>query len=135
MRRLIVVGMLVALLVAAVGGTALAKQGRGGADRATFNFKGTVVSTSSDAVVVDVENGNKKARAFEGQRLSFAVTADTRVERDDVRVAITDLAAGEEVKVQSRAPRDATEFSARKVDAKGDSDDSGDAEDSSGSDD
>jgi hypothetical protein len=130
-RRFIVVGMLVALLVAAVGGTALAKgQGRGGADRATFNFKGTVVSASSDAVVVDVEDGNKKARAFEGQQLSIAVTEDTRVERDDVRVAITDLAAGEEVRVQSKAPRDATEFSARKVDAKGDSDDSSDSDDS-----
>lgn len=141
MRRVMIVGMLMAVLVAALTGTAIAQgqgqgqgrgqgeesgqgqgrgQGRGGFDESTFNFKGTVVSTSSDAVVVAVEDGNKKARAFEGQQVSFAVNESTRVERDDTTIAVTELVPDEEVRVQSKAPRDATEFTARKVDVKDD---------------
>ena len=141
MRRMMLVGMLVALLVAAFAATAMAQgqgqgrgqgeesgqgrgQGRGGADSATFNFKGTVVSASSDAVVVAVEDGNKKARAFEGQEVSFAVDENTRIkDDDDAVIAATDLVPGVEVRVQSKAPRDASEFTARKIDVKDDLDD------------
>jgi hypothetical protein len=125
MRRMMMVGMLVAILVVAVAGVAVAKgQGRGGHDESTFNFKGTVVEAGGDAVVVAVEDGNKKARAFEGQQVSFAVDGNTRIkDDDDTLIAAADLTPGEEVRVQAKAPRDATEFTARKIDVKDGSDD------------
>lgn len=73
--------------------------------------------------MVDVEDGNKKARAFEGQQVSFAVDGNTRIKDDDTLIAAADLTPGEEVRVQSKAPRDATAFTARKIDVKDGADD------------
>lgn len=140
MRRVVIFAVIMALVVASVGGAALAKgqghgkgqgqesgkghgkgkgQGRGkGSDKlATFNFKGTVVAVGQDSLVLDVEKGNKKARPFVGQQMTFAVNEATKVERDDVPVSVTELSSGEDVHVQSKAARDATEFTARVVSA------------------
>ena len=104
----------VALVVALVGGTAAAKQG--GKDRATYNFKGTVQEVAADGtyVVVDVTGGNKRARAHLGVQ-QFGVTPETKIEVNEEDADLSDLAPGDEVKVQSKAAKDATEFDARKI--------------------
>jgi hypothetical protein len=118
MRKLTILCTVLALLVGALAGTALAK---GGFKAKTFNFEGDVVSTSTTSVVVDVVKGNGAARQFEGQQKTFVVSASTRVDREDVRILPTDLVAGEEVRVQSKAPAGSTDnFPARKISAKDD---------------
>ena len=103
-----------ALLVALVAGTAAAEQG--GKDRATYNFDGTVQEVASDGsyVVVDVTDGNKRARAHLGIQ-QFGVTSDTKIEVNEEEAELSALSAGDEVRVQSKAPKDATEFVARKI--------------------
>ena len=114
MRKTMIVLATVALVVALVGGTAAAKQG--GKDRATYNFKGTVQEVAADGtyVVVDVTGGNKRARAHLGVR-QFGVTPETKIEVNEEDADLSDLAPGDEVKVQSKAAKDATEFDARKI--------------------
>ena len=103
-----------ALLVALVAGTAAAKQG--GKDRATYNFKGTIEEVASDGsyVVVDVTDGNKRARQHLGIQ-QFGVDSETKIEVNEEKVELSALSVGDEVKVQSKAPKDATEFTARKI--------------------
>ena len=114
MRKTMIMLATVALVVALVGGTAAAKQG--GKDRATYNFKGTVQEVAADGtyVVVDVTGGNKRARAHLGVQ-QFGVTLETKIEVNEEGADLSDLAPGDEVKVQSKAAKDATEFDARKI--------------------
>ncbi len=122
MRKTMIVLATVALLVALVGGTAAAKQG--GKDRATYNFKGTVQEVAADGtyVVVDVTGGNKRARAHLGVQ-QFGVTPETKIEVNEEDALLSDLAQGDEVKVQSKAAKDATEFDARKISVEGEDED------------
>ncbi len=103
-----------ALVVALAAGTATAKQN--GKNVSTYNFKGTVEEVALDGsyVVVDVTDGNKRARAHLGIQ-QFGVTEDTKVEVNEEVAALSDLVGGDEVKVQSKAAKDATEFVARKI--------------------
>jgi len=114
MKRLMILATVMALVVALAAGTATAKQN--GKDRATYNFKGTVEEVAEDGsyVVVDVTDGNKRARAHLGLQ-QFGVTEDTKVEINEEDAAVADLVTGDEVKVQSKAPKDATEFMARRI--------------------
>ena len=114
MRKLILLAAVAALLVALAAGAATAKQN--GKDRATYNFKGTVEEVAEDGsyVVVDVTDGNKRAREHLGIQ-QFGVTEDTKVEVNEEDAALSDLVAGDEAKVQSKAAKDATEFVARKI--------------------
>ncbi len=118
MRKTMIVLATVALVVALVGGTAAAKQG--GKDRATYTFKGTVQEVAADGtyVVVDVTGGNKRARAHLGVQ-QFGVTPETKIEVNEEGADPSDLAQGDEVKVQSKVAKDATEFDARKISVEG----------------
>ena len=122
MRKTMIMLATVALVVALVGGTAAAKQG--GKDRATYNFKGTVQEVAADGtyVVVDVTGGNKRARAHLGVR-RFGVTPETKIEVNEEDADLSDLAQGDEVKVQSKSAKDATEFDARKISVEGEDED------------
>ncbi len=114
MRKMMILAAVAALMVALVAGTATAKQN--GKARATYNFKGTVQEVAADGsyVVVDVTGGNKRARAHLGVQ-QFGVTAMTKVEVNEEDAAVTDLAGGDEVTVQSKAAKDATQFVAHKI--------------------
>ncbi len=114
MRNLMLLAAVMALVVALAAGTATAKQN--GKNRATYNFKGTVQEVAADGsyVVVDVTDGNKRARAHLGVQ-QFGVTEDTKVEINEEDGFLSDLVAGDEVEVQSKAAKDATEFVARKI--------------------
>ena len=114
MRKLMLLAAVAALVVAFAAGTATAKQN--GKYRATYNFEGTVREVAADGsyVVVDVTGGNKLARAHLGVQ-SFGVTAGTRVEIDEENAALSDLATGDEVRVQSKAAKNATEFVVHKI--------------------
>jgi len=113
-KRITVLMAVMALVVALMAGSVSAKQN--GKNRATYNFKGVVQEVAEDGsyLVVDVTGGNKRARAHIGPQ-SFGVTPDTRVEVNDEDAALSALVAGDEVKVQSKAAKDATVFDARKV--------------------
>ena len=102
------------LMVALVAGTAAAKQN--GKDRAIYNFKGTVeeVATDGSYLVVDVTDGNRRAREHLGLQ-QFAVTEYTEIEVNEEDAELAALAPGDEVKVQSKASKTATEFVARKI--------------------
>jgi PDZ domain-containing secreted protein len=114
MRKLMLLAVVAAMVVALAAGTATAKQN--GKDRATYNFKGTIQGVAEDGsyVVVDVTDGNKRARAHLGEQ-QFGVNEDTEVEINEEDALLSDLVPGEEVKVQSKAAKDATEFVARKI--------------------
>jgi enolase len=114
MRKAMILLATVALMVALVGSTAAAKQG--GKDRATYNFKGTVqeVAVDGNYVVVDVTGGNKRARAHLGLQ-QFGVMPETKIEVSEEEANLSDLVQGDEVKVQSKAAKNATEFDARKI--------------------
>ena len=103
-----------ALMVALAAGTATAKQS--GKGMATYNFEGTIQEVAADGsyVVVDVIDGSRRAREHLGVQ-QFGITSDTTVEVNEVDAELSDLAAGDEVTVQSRAAKDATEFVARKI--------------------
>lgn len=114
MRNAVILLATVALMVTLVAGVATAKQG--GKNRATYNFKGTVQEVAADGsyVVVDVTGGNKSARAHLGIQ-QFAVTPETKIEVNEVEAELSTLVAGDDVKVQSKAAKDATQFGARKI--------------------
>lgn len=121
MRKLMLLMAVAALVVALGAGTATAKQN--GKNKATYNFKGTVVAVAGDGsyLEVDVTDGNKRARAHLGLQ-QFGVTEDTRLEIDDEDVDLSAFVAGDEVRVQSKAAKDAEEFVARKISVETDED-------------
>lgn len=114
MRKLMLLAAVAALVVALAAGTATAKQN--GKNRATYNFKGTVEQVAEDGsyVVVDVTDGNRRARAHLGVQ-QFGVTEETKIEINEEDALLSELVPGDEVKVQSKAAKDATEFVARKI--------------------
>ncbi len=92
--------------------------------RATYNFKGTLVEVAPDgsSVSVNVTDGNGRGREVaEAYALRHPnepmvfLTQETRVEIHDAPASLSELAAGDEVHVQSKASRDATTFVARKI--------------------
>jgi hypothetical protein len=109
-----ILAVVAALAVALAAGTATAKQN--GKARATYNFKGTVQEVAADGsyLLVDVADGNKRAREHLGVQ-QFGVTPETKIEVNEEDAELSALAAGEEVKIQSKAAKDATEFAARKI--------------------
>lgn len=121
MRKLMLLMAVAALVVALAAGTATAKQN--GKDRATYNFKGTVQEVAADGsyVEVDVTDGNRRAREHLGLQ-QFGVAEETRVEINDEDAELTAIVVGDEVKVQSKAAKDAEEFVARKISVETDED-------------
>ena len=120
MKKATILVAVAALMVALLAGTATAesKKGPGGGSAVkTYNFEGTIAEIGEDSVVVEVTKGNKAARPFVGQAVPFAVTAETKIEVDEAEATLSDLVVGDEVSVQSRAPRDAQSFTARKIEA------------------
>ncbi len=110
-------------MVALVAGSAAAKQK--GENTATYNFKGTLVEVAPDgsSVSVNVTDGNGRGRevaeayalAHPDEPMVF-LTPETKVEIDDAPASLSDLAAGDEVHVQSKAPKKApTTFVAHKI--------------------
>jgi len=81
------------------------------------------VADDGSSVSVDVAGGNKRAReaaeaydqAHPGEPIVFAVTDDTKAEVNEESADLSALAVGQEVKVQSKAAKDATQFDARKI--------------------
>lgn len=114
MKRLMILAVVAALAVALAAGTATAKQS--GKNMATYNFKGTVQEVAADGsyLLVDVTDGNRRGREHRGVQ-PFGVTAETKIEVNEEDAELSALAAGDEVKVQSKAAKDATEFVARKI--------------------
>ena len=114
MKRAMILLAVMALMVALVAGTAAAKQN--GKNRVTYNFKGTLTKVAEDGsyVEVDVTDGNKRARQHLGIQ-QFGVTPDTRIEVNEEDADLSALVVGEQVKVQSKAAKDAEQFDARKI--------------------
>ncbi len=123
MRKTMMLVAVAALMVALVAGSAAAKQK--GKNTATYNFKGTLVEVAPDgsSVSVDVTDGNGRGRevaeAYALERPNepmVFLTPETKVEIDDAPASLSDLAAGDEVRVQSKAPKNApTTFVARQI--------------------
>ena len=93
MRKTIILMAVAALMVALVAGTATAKQN--GKNRATYNFKGTIeeVAAVGSYLVVDVTDGNRRAREHLGVQ-QFGVTSDTKIEVNEEEAELSALAAG-----------------------------------------
>lgn len=97
-----------ALMLALLAGTAVAKSGKG---TVTYNFHGIVTEVTDSSVIVDVKKGNKAGRTFiaaNGASQTFDVTSSTKIEVEDLDATLADIAAGDEVKVQVKAPANAT---------------------------
>jgi hypothetical protein len=113
-KRLMILAVVAALAVALAAGTATAKQS--GKNMATYNFKGTVQEVAADGsyLLVDVTDGNRRGKEHRGVQ-PFGVTAETKIEVNEEDAELSALAAGDKVKVQSKAAKNATEFVARKI--------------------
>ena len=125
MKKITLLALVGALMLALVGGTAVAAPGKGKGgtkDKViTYTLFGTVTAVGEGSVTVDVEKGNKAARMkFVGQEpATFAVDSGTKIERNDEDALLTDVQVGDEVKIQSKAPASATTFTARQLHAEG----------------
>ena len=127
MKRISLLVLAGALLLAMSAATATAKKpgGVNGPDKkaklTTYVFKGELVSSGEDggSLTVAVSGGNKAGRtaAAGGEPLSLAVTPETKVELDGQEATFADLRAGDDVVVQSKAPKGATSFTARVISA------------------
>jgi len=129
MKKATILALVMALVVALMAGTAVAKgkpavkKGKGkGPAVVTYVFKGTVASVAEDggSVAVEVTGGNKAgkvAAAGQQQPMSFAVTEATKVRLNDAPAAVSELQPGDEVVVQSRAKKGAMSFAARIISA------------------
>jgi hypothetical protein len=121
LKKLVILTVVAALVVALANGTATAKQN--GKNRATYNFRGTVQEVAGDSyLLVDVTGGNGRAREHLGLQ-QFGVTTDTKIEVNEEDAELADLVPGDEVKVQSKAAKDANEFAARKLSVEAEDDD------------
>ncbi|HEX6709253.1 MAG TPA: hypothetical protein VF068_02890 [Rubrobacter sp.] len=114
MRRILLLALTSALLVAMAAGTATAKgpgSGKGkGPATVTYVFKGEMAS---------VAGGNKAGRSAvaSGDPLSIIVTPETRVELNDQEASMADLQAGDDVVVQAKGQKGDTSFTARTISA------------------
>ncbi len=136
MRRIFLLALTGALLVAMSAGTAAAKgpgSGKGaskgqsngkGPATVTYVFKGQMASVAEDGSSFEIalRGGNKAARGAvaSGEPLSLAVTPETKVELNDQEASVADLQAGDEVVVQAKAPKGAASFTARTIPAERD---------------
>ena len=139
MRKITLLAVVAALMLAIVGGTAIAKsensgKGNSGKGKATYNFDGTLDAVSTDAVdengaptpkavslTVTDAHGRASREAIERlgtDQVDFKVTDSTKIEIDDAPATLEDLQShlgAEDVRVQAKAAKAATEFDARKV--------------------
>lgn len=153
MKKITLLAVVAALMLALVGGTAVAKKGsdndnsgpgsgNSGKKTVTYGFFGTVtavtpagtvdpvtgVATTSDTVTVDVKKGNRAARDFveaNGDSQVFNVDSNTKVDVDENEDAtLADVQVGDEVKVQVKAAPTATApLTARQLQVKNEDDD------------
>lgn len=94
--------MALLLVVATAAGTADARSPKAKPAKAkkppvVYVFKGEIAEVGGDSVTVSVEKDNKFARSFAGDQVEFAVSESTKVVKDDIRVSLAELAAGDEV--------------------------------------
>jgi hypothetical protein len=87
----------------------------------TYVFKGEMASVAEDgsSFEIAVAGGNKAGRSAvaSGDPLSITVTPETKGELNDQEASMADLQAGDDVVVQSKAPKGATSFTARMLSA------------------
>ena len=136
MKKIAILTLVAALVVALTAGTAIAKPGKAKgpkkAKSVTYVFHGTVSEVTQagtdtttgepveDGVVVDVEQGNKAAKSYIGKQAQFAVDSATKIERNDKEEAtLSDLQKDDKVMVQVKAPASATSFTAKIISAEG----------------
>ena len=133
MRKILLLALTGALLVAMTAATATAKgpgSGKGagkgqskgkGPATVTYVFKGEMASVAEDGSSFDiaVTGGNKAGRdaVASGEPLNLTVTDETKVELNDEEATMADLQTGDEVVVQSKAPKGTTSFNADKISA------------------
>jgi hypothetical protein len=133
MRRILLLVLAGALLVAMAAGTAAAKgpgSGKGpskgqsmgkGPATVTYVFKGEMASVAEDgsSFEIAVSGGNKAGRGAvaSDEPLSITVTPETKVELNDQEASMADLQAGDEVVVQSKGKKGDTSFTARMISA------------------
>ncbi len=128
LRRMAILALVGALVLALTAGVAVAKSGNSGPGsgnsgkgKVTYNFEGTITTISTtdpQSVSVNVTGGNKAGRtaaAGQEQPMTFPVSSDTKIEINEVKKTLADLKVGDEVQVQSKAPKGATSFPARKI--------------------
>ena len=127
MRRILLLSLTGALLVAMAAGTATAKgpgsgksSGKGPAT-VTYVFKGQMESVAEDGSTfeITVQGGNKAGRSAvaSDEPLSLTVTDETKVELNDQEASMAELQAGDEVVVQSKGKKGDTSFTARMISA------------------
>ncbi len=118
MRKLSVLALAAMLALTMSAGVAQAK-GKPTAPKkpalVTYVFKGTIASVdgATSTVAVDVEEANKAAQSFVGGQVSFAVSESTKIRLDEAKATLGELAVGDVVMVQAKAPAGATSFTAR----------------------
>ena len=138
MRKILLLALTGALLVAMAAGTATAKGpgsgkslGKGkskGPATVTYVFKGEMASVAEDGSSFEmaVHSGNKAAHAAvaSGEPLGLTVITETtetenktKVELNGQEATMADLQAGDKVVVQSKAPKGTTSFKADKISA------------------
>ncbi len=131
MKKIAILTLVAALVVALTAGTALAKPGKGKGPQkqktVTYVFQGTVTEVTQagpdtgepveDGIVVDVKQGNKAAKSYIGKQAEFAVDSATKIERNDQEATLSDLQQGDKVMVQVKAPASATSFTAKIISA------------------
>ncbi len=147
MKKMTLLALVAALVVSLVAGTAVAKPDHVKPPKkektVTYVFHGTVAEVTQaeidpitglpitdpitgepveDSVVVDVKQGNKAAKSYIGQQVSFAADSATKIERNDQEATLAEIQQGDKVMVQVKAPASASSsstFTARIISAEG----------------
>jgi hypothetical protein len=139
MKKMSILALVGALVVAMSAGTAVAKPDKAKGPKkpktVTYVFHGTVETVTlgtdsptgetvgSGSVTVDVKKGNKAARTFaksNGTSQTFEVDSDgidsdTKFEVNGEDATLADVQVGDEVKVQVKAPASDTSLTARQL--------------------
>lgn len=130
MKKVAILTLVAALVVALTAGTAVAKPGKGKAKKAkkvptvAFVFEGTVASvddvTGSGSVTVKVEEANSFAKSYlasqqDPTQVTINVDATTKIKKDDATATLADIAPGDETVFRDRAPKGTTSFTADMV--------------------
>jgi hypothetical protein len=134
MKKMSILALVGALVVAMTAGTAVAKPDKAKGPKkpktVTYVFHGTVETVTlgtdsptgetvgSGSVTVDVKKGNKAARTFvaaHSASQTFEVDSDTKIEVNGEDATLTDVQVGDEVKVQVKAPASDTSLTARQL--------------------